>query len=60
MCNTRHKLQKNYDNVVKNYNLIDKKSTYTIEYRYIEKDFVCRLLSLYIKLKILFSNISLN
>lgn len=53
--NTRHKLLKNYNNVVKKYTLIDNKSNYDIEYRYIEKDFEFRLLSLYIKLKYLLS-----
>lgn len=51
MYNIRYKLQKNYDNIVKKYNFIDNNSKYDIEYRYIEKDFESRLLSLYIKLK---------
>lgn len=38
MYNIRYKLQKNYDNIVKKYNIIDNKSKYNIEYKYIEKD----------------------
>ena len=52
MYKKRYKLQKNYDNIVKKYNIIDNESKHNIEYRYIEKDFESRLLSLYIKLKI--------
>lgn len=52
---TKYKSLKNYNDIVKKYVLIDNKSNYDIEYRYIEKDFEFRLLSLYIKLKNLLS-----
>ena len=55
MYKIKRKLQKDDDNVVKRYSLIDNKSIYNIEYRYIEKDLEIRYLSLYIKLKNLLS-----
>ena len=51
MYKTKRRLQKNYDTVVDKHNFIDSRSTYNIEYRYIEKDFEFRLLSFYIKFK---------